>query len=78
MTALHEYFDELSPKNTPVSAIIWETYRKSRGFWGSNEDFAVLLGVVDSKGNMTLFSGPQDRQTVSLKKEDNLVMFSNH
>jgi len=73
-----EYFDELPPKNTPVSAIIRETYRKSRGFWGSNEDFAVLLGVVDSKGNMTLFSGPQDRQTVSLKKDDNLVMFSNH
>lgn len=76
--AAGEYFSKLPPKNTPVSALIREVYRKSLGFWGSNEDFATLLGVVDSKGNMRLFSGPQDKQTVSLAKDDNLVIFSNH
>lgn len=73
-----EYFSELPPKNTPVDTVIRSVYEASRGFWGSDLDFAMLLGYIDTRGRVTLFGGARDRQTVTLTAEDKLIVFSNH
>ena len=73
-----EYFSELPPKNTPVDTVIRSVYEASRRFWGSDLDFAMLLGYIDTRGKVTLFGGARDQQTVSLTAEDKLVIFSNH
>ena len=73
-----EYFEELPPKNTPVDTVIRSVYEASRRFWGSEMDFAMLLGYIDTRGKVTLFGGARDQQTVSLTAEDKLIVFSNH
>ena len=73
-----EYFSELPPKNTPVDTVIRSVYEASRRFWGSEMDFAMLLGYIDTRGKLTLFGGARDQQTVTLTAEDRLVVFSNH
>ena len=73
-----EYFSELPPKNVPVDTLIRSVYKASLRFWGSPLDFAMLLGYINTKGELTLFGGAQDQQTVSLDPEDRLVIFSNH
>ena len=73
-----EYFDELPPKNTPVDTVIRSVYEASRRFWGSDLDFAMLLGYIDTRGKVTLFGGARDQQTVTLTAEDKLIIFSNH
>ena len=73
-----EYFSELPPKNTPVDTVIRSVYEASRRFWGSELDFAMLLGYIDTRGKVTLFGGARDQQTVTLTAEDKLIVFSNH
>ena len=73
-----EYFTELPPKNTPVDTVIRSVYEASRRFWGSDLDFAMLLGYIDTRGRVTLFGGARDQQTVTLTAEDKLIIFSNH
>lgn len=73
-----EYFSELPPKNTPVDTVIRSVYEASRRFWGSEMDFAMLLGYIDTRGKVTLFGGARDQQTVTLTAEDKLIVFSNH
>ena len=73
-----EYFTELPPKNTPVDTVIRSVYEASRRFWGSDLDFAMLLGYIDTRGRVTLFGGARDQQKVTLTAEDKLVVFSNH
>ena len=73
-----EYFSELPPKNTPVDTVIRSVYEASRRFWGSEMDFAMLLGYIDTRGKVTLFGGARDQKTVTLTAEDKLVVFSNH
>ena len=73
-----EYFSELPPKNTPVDTLIRSVYEASRRFWGSDMDFAMLMGYIDTRGKLTLFGGARDQQTVTLTAEDRLVVFSNH
>ena len=73
-----EYFEELPPKNTPVDTVIRSVYEASRRFWGSEMDFAMLLGYIDTRGKVTLFGGARDQQTVTLTPEDKLIVFSNH
>ena len=73
-----EYFSELPPKNTPVDTVIRSVYEASRRFWGSEMDFAMLLGYIDTRGRVTLFGGARDQQTVTLTAEDKLIVFSNH
>ena len=73
-----EYFSELPPKNTPVDTVIRSVYEASRRFWGSDLDFAMLLGYIDTRGKVTLFGGARDQQTVTLTPEDKLIVFSNH
>lgn len=73
-----EYFSELPPKNTPVDTVIRSVYEASRGFWGSELDFAMLLGYIDTRGELKLFGGARDQQTVTLTAEDKLIVFSNH
>lgn len=73
-----DYFSELPPKNTPASTIIRSVYEASLGFWGSSMDFAMLLGYIDTRGDLILFGGPQDQRKVTLTNEDKLVIFSNH
>ena len=73
-----DYFSELPPKNTPASTIIRSVYEASLRFWGSSMDFAMLLGYIDTRGDLTLFGGPQDQRKVTLTDEDKLVIFSNH
>ena len=73
-----EYFDELPPKNTPVDTVIRSVYEASRRFWGSDLDFAMLLGYIDTRGKVTLFGGARDQKTVTLTAEDKLIVFSNH
>lgn len=73
-----EYFSELPPKNTPVDTVIRSVYEASRRFWGSDLDFAMLLGYIDTRGKVTLFGGARDQQTVTLTAEDKLIVFSNH
>ncbi len=73
-----EYFEELPPKNTPVDTVIRSVYEASRRFWGSDLDFAMLLGYIDTRGKVTLFGGARDQKTVTLTAEDKLIVFSNH
>ena len=73
-----EYFSELPPKNTPVDTVIRSVYEASRRFWGSELDFAMLLGYIDTRGKVTLFGGARDQKTVTLTAEDKLIVFSNH
>lgn len=73
-----EYFSELPPKNTPVDTVIRSVYEASRRFWGSEMDFAMLLGYIDTRGKVTLFGGARDQQIVTLTAEDKLIVFSNH
>ena len=70
--------EELPPKNTPVDTVIRSVYEASRRFWGSEMDFAMLLGYIDTRGKVTLFGGARDQQTVTLTPEDKLIVFSNH
>ena len=73
-----EYFSELPPKNVPVDTLIRSVYEASRRFWGSEMDFAMLLGYIDTRGKLTLFGGPRDQRRVTITAEDRLVVFSNH
>ena len=73
-----EYFAELPAKNTPASAIVRKVFAESRGFWGSQNDYALLLGYVDSLNRMHLFSGEQMSRPVTLRPEDKLIIYSNH
>ena len=73
-----DYFSKLPPKNTPVDTVIRSVYEASRRFWGSEMDFAMLLGYIDTRGRLTLFGGARDQKTVTLTAEDKLVIFSNH
>ena len=73
-----EYFSELPPKNTPVDTLIRSVFEASRRFWGSDMDFAMILGYIDTRGEIHLFGGQRDQQTVSLVPEDRLIVFSNH
>ena len=73
-----DYFSELPPKNTPVDTVIRSVYEASRRFWGSDMDFAMLLGYIDTRGELHLFGGARDQKTVTLTAEDKLVVFSNH
>ena len=73
-----EYFSELPPKNVRVDTLIRSVFNASLRFWGSDTDFAMLMGYIDTRGKLTLFNGAQDQQTVTLTAEDRLVIFSNH
>ena len=73
-----DYFSVLPPANTPVDALIRTVFAKSRRFWGHKEDFAILIGYVDTRSKMHIFSGDQRKQTVSLTAEDQLIIYSNH
>ena len=73
-----EYFAALPAKNTPASAIVRKVFAESRGFWGSQNDYALLLGYVDSLNRMHLFSGEQMSRPVTLRPEDKLIIYSNH
>ena len=72
------YFSELPPKNVRVDTLIRSVFNASLRFWGSDKDFAILMGYIDTRGKLTLFNGAQDQQTVTLTAEDRLVVFSNH
>ena len=73
-----EYFSELPPKNVPVDTLIRSVFEASRRFWGSDMDFAMLLGYIDTRGELRLFGGQRDQQKVTITAEDKLVIFSNH
>ena len=73
-----KYYSVLPPKASSVLSVIQSTYDASRGFWSSDDDFATLLGYVDVRGEMHLFSGNLEEQTVTLTAADKLVIFSNH
>ena len=73
-----EYFSELPPKNVPVDTLIRSVFEASRRFWGSDMDFAMLLGYINTRGELRLFGGARDQQKVTLTAEDKLVIFSNH
>lgn len=73
-----EYFSEMPPKETPVDTLVCSVFDASRKFWGSDMDFAMLLGYIDTRGGIHLFSGQRDEQTVSLVPDDKLIVFSNH
>ena len=73
-----EYFSELPPANTPVDTVIRSMYEASLRFWGKPNDFAMLLGYIDSRGKLTLFGGDREKQTVTLTDKDKLVVFTNH
>ena len=38
----------------------------------------MLLGVVDSRGEMRLFSGNLAEQDITIGRDDKLIIFSNH
>ncbi len=73
-----DYFSELPPANTPVDTVIRSMYEASLRFWGKPNDFAMLLGYIDSRGKLTLFGGDREKQTVTLTDKDKLVVFTNH
>ena len=73
-----EYFSQLPPKNTRVDTLIRSVFEASRRFWGSDMDFAMILGYIDTRGGIHLFGGQRDEQTVSLVPDDKLIVFSNH
>ena len=73
-----DYFSELPPKNVPVDALIRSVFNASLGFWGKPNDFAILMGYINSTDELILFNGAQDTKTVTLCEDDRLVIFSNH
>ncbi len=68
----------LPPKGSSLLSVVRETYHASIGFWNSKNDFAMLLGVVDSRGEMRLFSGNLAEQDITIGRDDKLIIFSNH
>ena len=73
-----EYFSELPPKNVRVDTLIRSVFNASLRFWGSDTDFAILMGYIDTRGKLTLFGGDREKQTVTLTDKDKLVVFTNH
>ena len=73
-----DYFNKLPPKNTSVEVLVRSVFEESRGFWGSERDYAMMLGYIDVRGNLILFGGDRDQQRVTITAEDKLVLFSNH
>ncbi len=73
-----DYYEVLPAKETPVLSVIRDTYNASRRFWGSESDFAILLGYLDSRGEMHLFDGDLSKKKVTLTKDDKLIIYSNH
>ena len=73
-----KYYSTLPAKGSPLLSVVRETYHASIGFWNSKNDFAMLLGVVDSRGEMRLFSGNLAEQDITIGRDDKLIIFSNH
>ena len=73
-----DYYSILPEKNASTLSVIQSTYAASKGFWSSKNDFAFLLGYVDTVGRMHLFKGDLANNTVNLTPDDKLIMYSNH
>ena len=73
-----DYFAALPTKGSSVLSVVKTTYTASRRFWSSKDDFAILLGYVDTHGDMHLFSGNLAEKTLAITPNDKLIMYSNH
>ena len=73
-----DYYSSLPEKDSSMLSVIQSTYAASRHFWSSKNDFALLLGYVDTHGEMHLFKGDLARKTVTLTPDDKLIIYSNH
>ena len=73
-----DYFSELPPKGVSAEVLVRTVFEESRRFWGSDRDFAMLLGYIDVRGGIVLFGGARDQQKVTITAEDKLIIFSNH
>ena len=73
-----DYYSTLPAKDSTMLSVIQSTYVASKHFWSSKNDFALLLGYVDTLGKMHLFQGDLAHKTVSLTPNDKLIIYSNH
>ena len=73
-----DYLSELPQKNVRTSDLVRGVFEASRKYWGSEGDFAILLGYIDTRGRLHLFCGNDEPSMVTICKDDNLILFSNH
>ena len=73
-----DYYSTLPAKDSTMLAVIQNTYTASKHFWSSKNDFALLLGYVDTLGKMHLFHGDLAKQTINISAEDKIIVYTNH
>lgn len=75
---VNEYFKEL-PAPTTAGELIRAVYNAAvYSAPNGHSNHTIVLGYVNEQGQMTLFSGNQYKQTVTLTDKDKLIVFSAH
>lgn len=73
------FFDELPPECTAgelIRGLFKATYDPEIPV--NSQNVTIMLGYVNSNGEIILFSGDQDKIKVKLEPSDKIIVFSNH